>query len=274
MITGCYCDYRVSDTTKHRWTLALLTAILDCRFDRVPLEYLRHEFVRRSRHLRSYSLCVHVHNQSAAPCLPLITQACHHATIRAIKVIRLRMDGPNLIDPLTMTFPQIKFLHILRDPRGMIHSQKQVIPWNPKPKFVIRHVKKQCKTLKSDVRQRKQMESALPGVFMEVLYENMATFPMKTAALVYKFLDADQMPANVAYGLNLISSSHRPHDGAFGTTRPNSTFTAHNWKLTIPYGLVRVIDRHCTGVYETVGYRPILEERQLWNSSNNLQPPL
>ena len=68
---------------------------------------------------------------------------------------------------------QFKIIHLLRDPRGKINSQLQ---WKKtKNDFGNRYVSNLCRRQFLDITLRKEMEKMYPNMFMEILYENVAS---------------------------------------------------------------------------------------------------
>lgn len=95
------------------------------------------------------------------PCIPAMERACTQSPLRAVKVIRLTMDA---IGSLLSADPHIKLIHLLRDPRGMIMSQRATFP-NRTSQPLKNQAYELCLTMLRDVTIRKQLEVIHPQCF-------------------------------------------------------------------------------------------------------------
>ena len=125
-----------------------------------------------------------------APCLLNYTNSCRNSNIIATKVIRMRMRHARY---LLKELPDVKFVHLIRDPRGMFLSQKSL---NPELLSNISSIRALCDSMLDDVVERRSLEELYPDSFLQVRYEDMAADPHGTAANVYNHIGV-HMPHRV-----------------------------------------------------------------------------
>jgi hypothetical protein len=99
------------------------------------------------------------------------------------------------IDVLHRIFPNAKFVHLVRDGRDVVLSQKS-IEWmsGNLPKLILDW---QWKTIIAH-----KVGSALGNNFLEVRYEDLVRQPEKTLRLICEFIDETYDPAMLSYSKN------------------------------------------------------------------------
>ncbi|XP_013421993.1 carbohydrate sulfotransferase 1 [Lingula anatina] len=196
-----------------------------------------------------------------ASCLPLMQEACRTASLKTLKLLRIRM---NQVETLMQKNPRLKVIHLVRDPRAALISRRKVgeMIGNLEMEANMR-----CMEILRDYSTRQRLEHVFPNRIMQVRYEDLAEFPTETATAIYEFLglpfpksvekwlfNATQSAGNVTKGI-----------GDYGTVRKNSTATAHAWIQKISPADAFQIDQVCSVIYPLLGYRPYKELQPLRN---------
>ena len=178
-----------------------------------------------------------------APCLVGYSMSCRKSSIIATKVIRMRMRYARY---LLKELPDVKFVHLVRDPRGVFFSQKKI---SPRLLSNISSIRALCDSMLDDVVERRSLEELYPDSFLQVRYEDMSEDPHGTAANIYSHIGVPQPPlikmwiadntgvGNVEISNNNssniterdVSGSKAKRSSTYGTYRGNSTATAYSW---------------------------------------------
>lgn len=171
-------------------------------------------------------------------------------SIPAIKTIRLQMDS---IEPLLKTFPGLKVIHLIRDPRGMLESRVRVGYGQGKELSVL--AREICSRYKRDLNAAKTLRQLYPNRIKMVAYENIATNPLEMSRDIYSFLSLT-FTSSIEQWIKQVTSIGLEHNGNFKTVRPNSTNVASGWKKRLTIEKIQTIDRECNYVYQELGYQP------------------
>lgn len=147
-------------------------------------------------------------------------------------------------------FTDAKFLHLLRDPRAVFHSQKHSIdPFTGKPYSTS--------TLKTAMDWRKAAGlSEYHGKIMELRYEDLIASPEKTIQNVLTFLDLKQ--AKKALGGETFIDRMEVRDKQLHqeiTQAPNSQKN-ETWKQNLTPSEIEIIDSYLSDTMQLKGYSP------------------
>jgi len=107
-----------------------LNAIFSCNLSAVDRRvflrgFMRHRWtLNMSFSQQSFRSCNHRRRfQLLASCLGPLAEKCRRSDIIAVKVIRLHMD---YVDQMMAADPQLRLIHVVRDPRGLVESWRKV----------------------------------------------------------------------------------------------------------------------------------------------------
>ena len=201
-----------------------------------------------SGHLRNF--CSSMLAQKAKGCVTMLTQNCTRMSLRAVKTVRFQM---NSVPTLLSTVPDMKVVHLIRNPRGILLSAKRQIQGsdNQEPIQWSNALSMQstqlCKRLLLDIRARRAFESRNPDNFYQVLYEDLAMEPKHSIDILYQFL-------NVTAPENLYSwvddNMESLDTGANKETGKNS----FAWKIDLNKAVNPGEDSVCSQLYDELGY--------------------
>ena len=210
-----------------------------------------------------------------APCLADYSKSCRKSSIIATKVIRMRMRYARY---LLKEMPDVKFVHLVRDPRGMFLSQKSL---NPKLMSNISSIRALCSSMLDDVVEMRSLEELYPDSFLQVRYEDMSADPHGIAASIYKHIGVPMTPLFTKWitdntGVKYVdisdnkTSDNKQHllresmqkravkrTGTYTTYRENSTATAYSWlsKLSDTEHCAVVNIEQCTSLIKLLNYQ-------------------
>lgn len=178
-----------------------------------------------------------------------------------IKTIRLSMEVAALLLDL---IPDLKVIHLIRDPRGIIYSRSKGRVVNGSN--IEASAKSMCNRILMDVMRSYHLKSKYPGRMKTQLYEYLAENPLDSAYDLHRFTNTTVPPSMKGYVYNHTMSGSKKR-GYYNTARENSTITSLSWRMRMKWEDVRVVDRQCQELYDHVGFIPFSDKSQLTNLS-------
>ncbi|XP_060069996.1 carbohydrate sulfotransferase 3-like [Ylistrum balloti] len=186
---------------------------------------------------------------------------------RYLKTIRLSMDVAEI---LMQIIPNLKVIHLLRDPRGMIDSRRRGM-FLKKGMDIAVAARSICQRFERDIEIARELRRKYPGRLKTVLYEQIAEYPKLASESLFKFLGLTA-PANFdAWLYNHTAAGTRGK--YYGTTRANSKLTARLWRHRMSYEDVTKVDNECPIFYNYTGILKVQSEKSLRNLNSQLRMP-
>ncbi|XP_041372030.1 carbohydrate sulfotransferase 1-like isoform X3 [Gigantopelta aegis] len=244
----------LSDTIEH---------FLSCDLENVDLYTLNQFHLKNSRSTGTYLVCVRGANGigEMLTCLTSLVKTCAAAKVTVLKTIRMPMLE---VSALLQKYPQLKVVHLVRDPRGTLLSQTRV--GNFKWSMLHEVAPELCRKISLDLRISQNISDQFGSRIFTLRYEDLAENPVIVSRMLYDFVGLEFTDTIKDYIVNITQSGRR--DGcAICTWRINSTATAYKWRRKLSYDRVAIIDNGCAGVYKQMGYLPIPKEKLLRNMS-------
>ena len=96
-----------------------------------------------------------------------------------------------------------------------------------------------------DVLKRKQLEKKFPNMFMEVLYDSIATNPFVEGNKMHKFAFSKPMSKKVTTWVKENTQKQNASETTFNTQRTNSSATALAWKGKLDSREIKEIQEAC-----------------------------
>lgn len=187
---------------------------------------------------------------------------CANSEAVIIKTIRTPLL---FIKDLLSTVNKMKIIHLVRDPRPTIDSQKAVLYLHSSTySSVIDLANNFCARVYHDVITFDILSLYYRRQLVRVLYEDLSSQPQSTAQNLYEFI-------NIAYTSNTASSVTNMTSGinsynryTFGVNI-NSKKALNEWRLQNTLSYVHEVDSQCSSLYERLGYLPVSTEDMLRN---------
>ena len=165
---------------------------------------------------------------------------------------------------------QVKVIHVVRDPRGVIYSRLGLESQGGK-------IEEYCQQAVDDISYiRHQMsldERLLRHLYHIVRYEDMARETRHEMDELYKFLGMPPDP-NLLDWVDMVeknagtNSSENANKGyEFGTNRLDPAYTAVAWRKSISFQTVGAVQSSCREFMELAGYLPFTSTNDLRNFS-------
>jgi len=191
---------------------------------------------------------------------------CANSEAVIIKTIRTPLF---FMKDLLSTVNKMKIIHLVRDPRPTIYSQKAVLYLQSSTySSVIDHANNFCARVYHDVITFDIFSLYYRRQLVRFLYEDLSSQPQSTAQNLYEFI-------NIAYTANTASllikmtssSSDIPPARSVFVVERNSKKALNKWRLQNTLSYVHEVDSQCSSLYERLGYLPVSTEDMLRNLS-------
>ena len=177
-------------------------------------------------------------------CVGQMTRSCEDSSMLVLKFIRLTMTDAAALLPY---FPNMKIVHLVRDPRAVIVSRNQIKAMGPEatvPKF--------CSRMRLNLRETKRLMLEDRSRVTVVHYEAMAETPLAEAKNLYSVLGINFTEKIELYIKSLTESSLKAC--YYCIQRKNSSLVAAAWRNKIQPSRNTVINRECGDVMNVLGY--------------------
>ena len=191
-------------------------------------------------------------NQSIAirMCARQLQNVCENSPFRIIKTIRLELnDIQNLLEDL----PNLKIIHLVRDPRGTLASQARVGQCSAIKGGQTGCTNRFCKRLENDVLAGQQIIEKYPDRIMSVLYEDIARHPLESSKKMYDFIGADFTEEAKAYIYN-ITMAGLENGCVICTTRSNSSKHTDAWKIRMSPKFIDIVNERCNYILKRYNF--------------------
>ncbi|XP_069104652.1 carbohydrate sulfotransferase 1-like [Argopecten irradians] len=211
-------------------------------------------------------------------CISEMIPYCKSAS-RIVKTIRLSMD---IVQLLMSTFPKLKVIHLIRDPRGMLISRMRTIPaLCIKRNDMGLPARAVCGRYDRDIKIGKSLEAKYPNRLKTVLYEQVVEKPFDTSLQIFKYLGLQPkstfetwMNEHMANAEDKLKESDKRPDNRvqqFSTYRSNSSATMNAWRSKLRFDDVKNVDKECSHLYQYTGYMAVKSQLHLQNLNISLR---
>lgn len=249
------------ESTELRLLQDTFVALFECDQFTVDIDVLTSSMMLAGRKSSCLYRCANVKESSfKRKCIHRCMQWCVTSNIRVIKTIRFRMLG---VDRLLRLLPDLKVIHLVRDPRGMLLSRIMTGEYciHDQSRTFLR----ECGRVLSDRLAFKELSLKYPNRLITEYYEDIAVRPMQALTRVYRYLGLDKPPMNVQTYLQ------RHTEGGLNKKMVPSVDIVHGWRTKIAMPMAQSIDAQCSELYDELGYIPIKNINDLRNYSVSLR---
>nr|XP_027222455.1 carbohydrate sulfotransferase 5-like [Penaeus vannamei] len=239
-------------------TWNLLRKTFSCQFDHDWLVFARSRNLVRKKEGKP---CAHLHGEYARSCL---RNLCLNQTNIVVKVIRMRVSW--LADLLLEAGPELKVVHLVRDPRATFRSSKMFVRTQADYKAL-------CPRILKDLQMIDTVKKLFPGRVTSVKYEDLCLDTKGVATTLWRFLsgapEADLPPTWAHYLAEHTDGANR-RGNAYSTWR-DTRKEAEAWRQEIGESLLLAVEDHCGGAIDLLGHNKFHSLATARNLSNPLR---
>ena len=190
------------------------------------------------------------HANKKIKCALDLQTKCEQSRTLLIKTIRMPMS---LIGDFLDKIPELKVIHLVRDPRATLKSQAKCGECGEKQGGHIGCINKYCTRLENDILVTETLAKRYPGRIKRVFYEQIASKPLQTARELYNFIGSLFTPQVKDYIFD-ITQAGKEAGCSICTTRPNSTLYINAWRKDINKDFLKTIEQRCNYVLRHFNY--------------------
>ncbi|XP_070178774.1 carbohydrate sulfotransferase 4-like isoform X1 [Littorina saxatilis] len=238
---------------------------LSCRFHEMPIQTLKLDWaIQKSVSCRPYNNCIRGRsgNQALISCRPLLQKACSTASVFVAKTVRLSMKQAAT---LLKVDPQVKVIHLVRDPRGQARSKQYYI--RSRQRIAPVRIQEHCSRVLRDLEDSQELKKQYPGRILTARYEDLAKSPHDFASRLMDFSGLQMDLALKKYITSITSAKGKFNEQVFNTKRKDSDATANRWRVSFEIEYVSMVDDVCKRVYGYMGYLPFADGQRMGNLS-------
>ncbi|XP_033758191.1 carbohydrate sulfotransferase 5-like [Pecten maximus] len=237
-----------------------VAGLATCNMETIPIKMWFNGFLMFSKKAKGMRYCVSKAKTLAEShaCINVTKLACLNSSHSALKIIRIPMD---LLGPLMTSIPNLRIIHLIRDPRATVLSQ-QAYGVIPAARF-RQHVTAFCNRVYRDIVTAERFMTTFPDRMLRIFYEDLAKDPKGYAKVIYNFTEMTYT-ARTESEIHSMTSGDVPENcGQLCTRKSNSTAQAEVWRKHASLESVNTVDDVCQPLYTKLGYKHIESERML-----------
>ena len=142
------------------------------------------------KYLTQFKKCRIEQMKVVTPCVQFLYKSCTRKSIRAVKTVRATMLEA---EDLLQRYPQLKVVHLLRDPRAVVESRRETTwsrnSFEADSKHLFRDIAHSyCVTALEDYRTGLEIQKRYPGRLITIWFDDFARDPVGVYKRAYKFL--------------------------------------------------------------------------------------
>lgn len=248
---------------------AVMEGYLNCSLQQTDRRVLTSPFQRLGLKTAAFQRCLrashHDHNpqtEAVSKCLPGLRRACSQSAVVVLKTIRYTMAKAMT---LMARDPEVKVIHLLRDPRGTLYSrmsraEKHIIT----QRTVEDYSRSYCLRIRTDLTTGDRVEGSYPDRLPRVRYEDLALAPVRLTRKLLAFAGLNLSAQQEGHIREITSQpTYKMTFHSVAPLKTNSTAAAFAWRRAFNVSYTSLIDVSCKDVYSRAGYLPVASGEQL-----------
>ncbi|XP_026883375.1 carbohydrate sulfotransferase 3-like isoform X1 [Electrophorus electricus] len=212
--------------------------------------------------------------------LTLASESClqkQHLAIKSVRIRQLETLRTLVEDPRM----DMRIIQLVRDPRAVLASRMVAFSSNymhwkrlaiggevPEDDNEVRKLRGNCDNIRLSAEVGLKQPTWLRGRYMLVRYEDIARFPMRKAAEMYRFTGIPFTSTVKTWILRSTQASSAV-SGIYSTQK-NSSQQVEKWRFNMPFKLVQMVQKVCGPTLNLFGYKFAENEEMLTNKSMSL----
>ncbi|XP_053392797.1 carbohydrate sulfotransferase 1-like [Mercenaria mercenaria] len=192
-----------------------------------------------------------VYHANKMPCTDYLRKLCLESRHRVLKTIRTPLSW---FHGLMGEFPNMKIIHLVRDPRAILTSQRRFGECaRGKHGGLAGCTKFVCSSLEDDLTTFEMFSKLFPNRIFRLKYEDVALKPIAKTKELYHFLNLKYTDATEKYVENITMSGNNK-SFVLDTVVPNSIDMIDKWRTKISDELLETVQTMCRYVMNQLSY--------------------
>ncbi|CAC5369870.1 CHST1 [Mytilus coruscus] len=249
----------------------IISSVITCQLINLPLEFWNAGFeVMQGYQLQTFltkfkseRLVRYLKRMEFKFAVEKLQSECMKSKVVVIKTIRIPFF---LVQGLFPQLQDLKILHLVRDPRPTIISQKRYIN---EIDSVSDYAANLCFRISNDILMSNFLTVIASSSIVRIRYEVLTTHPVDISRNIYQFLNLT-FTNKIKDVILKKTASGTSGKGPLTTVKGNSTEMVNKWRFSAKYSFVKSIDKQCKYLYKKLGYIQIDNEAILKNTSISL----
>ena len=187
-------------------------------------------------------------------CYNTMRNKCLTSKLRVIKTVRMSMRQTEY---LLERIRNLKIVHLIRDPRGIIKSRAGEEFLGKENKERLLSSREICKTFMADIYAADILKKKFPERIKRFLYEDIAVNTSRSVQELYDFIGLD-VPSTMPQWIKNHTSSGKSN-GYYGLIRRDSSQVAYKWKTSLSRETIDETDFICKTFYTVAGYSKYID---------------
>lgn len=239
--------------------------MFNCNFDQIKDKIRPWQF-SRGKGLLENETPTECRKISYDKCLFLQAKRCRSADAIVIKIARTDVA---VLEKMLHKQPNIKIVHLIRDPRAIAYSQ--YLAWPVHFRNTIEHGRAICGKVVADAMEGRRLNRKYPGTLYTAYYEDITADPLNQIQKLYDFVGYEFNGNDIVRIHAMTSSNSTPrlsrYQKKWNIIKTNSTEVAFRWRNSMSVGLLRLLNVVCRDVYGAFGYPHLKTQKDLKNTS-------
>ncbi|CAC5372525.1 unnamed protein product [Mytilus coruscus] len=256
----------------------VLKNIFTCNFNQLPVEILQsiwffpqgtgHEMLIKCYNFyidtQKHTFKVNISDsERKARCVQELETVCKSSTTVLIKTIRISFD---LFPKVVSKIPDIKIVHLVRDPRAILHSRKEIGHLDYRP--IKRLSRMLCTKMRENIHNYNKLKQ---GNRFFIKFECLAAYPHIITKTLYSNLSLKYTNQTDIWLTSHTRGNSTSFEKKYEAHVGDSLMLSLKWIFRMPKTVLKWIDRECEDVYTNlkVSDSPrLLQQYQYMNNFN------
>ena len=208
----------------------------------------------------TFRACIKTRRTAKKECIRREEDLCKKAKHIVTKVLRMTVGS---LEPLLRTFPNLKIIHLMRDPRAIINSRMYSAGYPGRD--LVANSKALCRKMTWDVVEGQALLKKYPNRFKFAFYEDVKSDVLRKSEQLSNFIGMEYKSSEVS-GLNKV----KVNKANVRNVKVSGSRVADNafwWRTSLSVKDLVNIQRDCEKVFKTFDLRIFKSKADLMNIS-------
>ncbi|CAC5372526.1 unnamed protein product [Mytilus coruscus] len=203
-------------------------------------------------------------SKAKARCVQVLEAMCKNSTNILIKTIRISFE---LFPKVVLKIPNIKIIHLVRDPRAILHSRREL------GHLDYREIKNESYGLCSKmVKNIYNCNRPMQRNIFSLKFECLAAYPIIVTKSLYTYLNFKFTNETNSWLITHTKGNAISFRMKYDANVGNSLIVSLKWMFQVPKNVLNSIDQECQDVYKNlrIPNSPTLQQRHQYIRKSDL----